>query len=254
MAFLSVDVKDYIATVTYSNPPANTTTVESYLAIRDTFHAIDQRDDIKVVVFTGAGKIFVAGNDAGAFEPFYERGAAAHMYDTIRNAKMAIKNCKYPTIGAINGAAVGAGFSFAACCDMLVAVEGAKFMLSEIKVGLIGADGFASMLVPEKVLRYLALSGNPVTAEQIAGWGGIHKVVPREKLMDTAYDLAKELASNSRRSLMLWKKCLNMNYDHDLARKFDNNMQCTVEFQAYEDFYEASKAFLEKRDPVYNNK
>lgn len=251
---IKVEVKDYIATLTYERPPANSTKMENYLEIRDAFHAIDQRDDVKVVVYTGAGKVFMAGNDAEAFDEFYQRGKATTYYDVIRNCFLAIKNCKYPVIGAINGAAVGAGCAVAGSCDVLVAVQGAKFILSEIKVGIIGADGFTSLLVPEKVVRYMAFSGNPVTAEQIASYGGIHQVVPREKLMQTAYALAEEFAANSRRSLMLWKKCMNLNYDHDLPKKFENNMNCTVEFQQYEDFFEASKAFVEKRPPKFNNK
>ncbi len=254
MSFVNVKVQDYIATVTYDRPKANATNRAAYLELRDTFYGLEKREDVKVVILTGGGKIFMAGNDFDEFGEFYEHGSCAAYYDTIRNAYMSVKNCVYPVIGAINGAAAGAGCAFAGCCDVLLAVQGAKFLLSEIKVGIIGADGFASLMVPEKVLRYMAFSGNPVTAEQIYAWGGIHKVVAREDLMNEALSVAREFAANSRRSLMLWKRCLNQNYDHDLPKKFENNLRCTVEFQAYPDFKEASVAYMEKRDPKYNNK
>lgn len=253
MSFVKVEVEDYIATVTYDRPPANATNDEAYIELRDAFYALEARDDIKVVIFTGAGKIFMAGNDLDEFGEFYDRGKATAYYDTIRNAYLSVKNCTYPVIGAINGSCAGAGCAFAGCCDVLITVEKAKFILSEIKVGIIGADGFASLLVPEKVLRYMALSGNPVTAEQIHGWGGIHMVVPRETLMAEARAVAGEFAANSRRALLLWKKCLNQNYDHRLAEKFDNNLQCTVTFQNYADFREASQAYVEKRPPNFTN-
>lgn len=253
MSCIKVDVKDYIATVTYDRPPANATNYSTYIELRDAFQALDARKDVKVVIYTGGGKIFMAGNELDEFGEFYERGKATAYYDTIRNAYLSVKNCKYPVIGAINGSSAGAGCAFAGCCDVLVAVEGTKFILSEIKVGIIGADGFASLMVPEKVLRYMALSGNAVTAEQIHGWGGIHKVVPRDRLMAEAQALAEEFAANSRMALVLWKKCLNQNYDHDLAKKFANNLQCTVEFQDYSDFKESSVAYIEKRKPNFNN-
>lgn len=253
MAYVSVEVKDYIAVVTYNRPPANATNASTYTEIRDTFIQLEKRDDVKVVIFTGGGKIFMAGNDLDEFSNFMEPGICTEYYDTIRNAYLSVKNCKYPVIGAINGAAAGAGCAFAGCCDILVAVEGAKFILSEIKVGIIGADGFASLLVPEKVLRYMAFSGNALLAEEIATYGGIHKIVSRDKLMDTAMELAREFTANARRALILWKKCLNLNYEHDLAHKFDNNLQHTISYQTYADFKEASKAFQEKRIPEYDN-
>ena len=158
-------------------PPAR----ETYDEIRDTFYALDRREDIKVVILTGAGKIFMAGNELSEFGEFMEPSKCTVHYDRIRNAYLAVKNCRYPVIGAINGSAAGAGCAFAGCCDVLIAAQGAKFALSEIKVGIIGADGYASLMVPEKVLRYMAFSGNPLLAEQIAQWGGIWKVVPRSR-------------------------------------------------------------------------
>lgn len=254
MGYVNVEVNNYIATVTYCRPPVNATNEEAYIEIRDTFYDLEQRNDIKVVILTGAGKVFMAGNDLDEFTEFMERGKATTYYDIIRNAYLAVKNCKYPVIGAVNGSAVGAGLAFAGCCDIIVAAENAKFALSEIKVGIIGADGYASLMVPEKVLRYMAFSGNPITAIQIAQYGGIHKVVSKENLMDAAMELAEEFAANARTALILWKKCLNINYDHNLPKKFENNLRATIDYQVYDDFKEASRAFIEKRMPKYNNK
>jgi enoyl-CoA hydratase len=248
---IRVEVEDFICTVTIDRPPANATNRETYNAIRDTFYELDRREDIKVVILTGAGKIFMAGNELGEFGEFMTPSLCTAYYDTIRNAYLAVKNCRYPVIAAVNGAAAGAGVAFAGCCDVVVAAAGAKFALSEIKVGIIGADGFASLLVPEKVLRYMAFSGSPLTAEEIAQWGGIHKVVPREEVLPEAKRLAAEFCQNARRALILWKACLNRNYDHDLAKKFSNNLEATISYQPYHDFREASQAFLEKRAPEY---
>ncbi|MGN0941530.1 MAG: enoyl-CoA hydratase/isomerase family protein [Selenomonadaceae bacterium] len=254
MSICKVETENKIAIVTIDRPPANATNRAAYDDIRDTFYALDRRDDIKAVILTGAGKIFMAGNELGEFKYFMTPAECTSYYDTIRNAYLAVKNCRLPVIGAINGAAAGAGLAFAGCCDVLVAAEHAKFMLSEIKVGIIGADGFASLLVPEKVLRYMAFSGNAITAEEIASWGGILKVVPRDELLDEAKKIASEFTQNARRSLILWKECLNKNYEHNLAEKFANNLQSTIDYQPYHDFREASAAFSEKRPPEYDEK
>ncbi len=86
MSFVKVDVQESIATVTYDRPPANATNHATYIELRDAFHALEARNDVKVVIFTGAGKIFMAGNELGEFGEFYERGKATAYYDTIRNA------------------------------------------------------------------------------------------------------------------------------------------------------------------------
>ena len=254
MSACKVEVQDYICTVTIDRPPANATSKATYDEIRDTFYSLDRREDIKVVILTGAGKIFMAGNELSEFGEFMEPSKGTEPYDRSRNADLAVKNCRYPVIGAINGSAAGAGCAFAGCCDVLIAAQGAKFALSEIKVGIIGADGYASLLVPEKVLRYMAFSGNPLLAEQIAQWGGIWKVVPREQVMDEARKLAAEFAQNARRALILWKQCLNENYEHELPKKFNNNLQATIAYQPYHDFREASDAFIEKRPPQYDER
>jgi len=254
MSACRVEVNNYICTVTIDRPPANATNKATYTEIRDVFYELDRREDIKVVILTGAGKIFMAGNELDEFGEFMEPGQCTEYYDIIRNAYLSVKNCRYPVIGAINGAAYGAGCAFAGCCDVLIAAQGAKFALSEIKVGIIGADGYASLMVPEKVLRYMAFSGNPVYAEQIEQWGGIWKVVPREEVLAEAMKLAEEFTQNARRSLILWKQCLNENYDHELAKKFDRNLKATIAYQPYHDFKEASTAFIEKRAPEYDEK
>ena len=84
MSACKVEVKDYICTVTIDRPPANATSKETYDEIRDTFYALDRREDIKVVILTGAGKIFMAGNELSEFGEFMEPSKCTVHYD--RNA------------------------------------------------------------------------------------------------------------------------------------------------------------------------
>ena len=255
MSFCKLEVKDFIATITYDRPPVNATFSEAYKEICELIYDLELRDDVKVVILTGAGKCFMAGNDLNEFGEFEKRETCVPYYDMLRNAYMAIKNCKYPTIGAINGAAFGAGIIITSCCDMIIASEKAKFALSEIKVGIVGGDGFISLLVPPKVVNYMSLTGNALTAAELAVYGGIHKVVPHEELMPAAYALAGEITPLARRAILVWKENLQRNTaDDHLEEKFFSNLKSQVSYLPYHDFNEASRAFLEKREPQYDNK
>ncbi|MCR5598818.1 MAG: enoyl-CoA hydratase/isomerase family protein [Lachnospiraceae bacterium] len=254
MSIASIEVKNNICTVTISRPPVNATDEMSYREIADTFHALDKRDDIKVIILTGAGKVFMAGNDLDEFDRFAEPDSCISYYETILNSYMAVKNSRYPVIGAINGSAAGAGIAFAGCCDVVVAARDAKFILSEIKVGIIGADGFASLLIPEKVLRYMAFSGNALSADEVSRYGGIWKVVEKDEVLVEANRLAAEFTENARGALVRWKQTLNRNFNYSLEEKFNNDLIATISYQGSHDFKEASLAWKEKRKPQFDDR
>src|SRR5699024_11244913 len=104
-----------------------------------------------------------------------------------------VYRCDGPVIAMVHGYVKGACLALTASCDLIVASDDAQFGIPEIKVGLIGAAEFADLLVPRKVLNYMALTGNPVSAKEIEAYGGIHKVVSSDKLKDTTMGIADEL-------------------------------------------------------------
>ena len=254
MNAVQVDIKDYICTVTIDRPPVNATDRATYECLAETFRALDKREDVKVAILTGAGKVFMAGNEMDEIDEMKKPVPLTEYHYVIQDAYMAVKNCRYPVIGAINGSAAGAGTAFAGCCDVLIAAAGAKFSLSEIKVGVIGADGFASLMVPEKVLRYMAFSGDPLPVEDIAQWGGIWKVVPRDEVLPEARKVAERFCKNARYALIYWKENLNRNYDHKLVDKFDVNLLWQLAYLPHEDCVEAYRAYVEKREPRFDEK
>lgn len=254
MSAVQVGIRNYICTVTINRPPVNATNRATYREIYETFLELDRREDIKVVILTGSGKVFMAGNEMEEIAEMKQALSLTEYHYVIQDAYLAVKNCRYPVIGAINGAAAGAGTAFAGCCDVLVAAEGAKLSLSEIKVGVIGADGFASLMVPEKVLRYMAFSGNPIAVEDLAKWGGIWRIVPREDVLREAEKIAEDFCRNARHALIFWKETLNRNYEHRLTDKFDVNLMSQLAYLPYEDCMEAYQAYIEKREPRFNEK
>ncbi|MBQ3488383.1 MAG: enoyl-CoA hydratase/isomerase family protein, partial [Clostridia bacterium] len=141
--------------------------------LEDLDKALDGVDlkTVRCLVITGAGdRAFAAGADIAAMADMEPEEAAA--FSRRGNAVFRrIESFPLPTIAAVNGYALGGGCELTLACDIRVAAENAKFALSEIKVGIIGAEGYASLMVPEKVLRYMAFSGNAVTAQQLHQWG-----------------------------------------------------------------------------------
>lgn len=174
----------------------------------------------RVIVLTGAGRGFNPGLDihdpaitmpAGGFTPKYTYELQKLFSDFI----LFMRRCPQPIIGAINGAAAGAGFSMAMACDVRLAAPEAKFSAAYINIGAGGADMGSSWLFPRAVgngnaARYL-LTGDLFDAEEAYRIGFVQAIVERERLMTEALALAKTMAAKSPLGLRLTKEALNRN-------------------------------------------
>lgn len=252
MSNVQLDVQGHVGIITLNRPPINALTFEMYEEINDTFSSINEMDEVRVVILRADGNMFSAGNDVNEFTTVQNR--FTEYIETIKSCVSAVYSCRVPVIAMVHGYVMGAGLALAACCDMLVASEDAEFGIPEIKVGLIGAAEFADLLVPRKVLNYMALSGNPVSAREIAQYGGIHQVVPKDELMDAAMGIANELLEVAPVALMYFKEALQTNLDANLLQKYTHEMTYTEKYLETDDFKEAITAFIEKRKPVYQGK
>jgi enoyl-CoA hydratase len=168
-----------------------------------------------------------------------------------RDAMWAITDCAVPVIGAINGPALGAGLAFAACCDMLVAAEGATFGAPEINVGLLGASAHVSMLVGRYKAREMFFTGERVPAAELHRLGAVRSVVPRAQLMDTARGVAAELAAKSPIALRLAKESMNRVEHLPLKEAYRTEQDYTARLATFEDAAEARRASAEKRPPEW---
>src|SRR5580692_2566448 len=198
MGDITVEVRDHIATVTLDRPPVNAITRATMAEIRDAFTALSAQRDVRVAVFTATGtKAFMAGVDLRSVDqkaPPDEVPARAvtDPGSVARDAMWAIVDCAVPVIAAVNGPALGAGLAFAACCDILVAAETARFGTTEINVGLLGASAHLSQLVGRYKAREMFFTGEQVPAADLYRLGAVRAVVPPDELADTARALAGE--------------------------------------------------------------
>lgn len=255
MTAITVEVSDHVAMVLLDRPPVNAVDASTLLEIRDAFTAISEDRDVRVAVFTAAGsRAFMAGVD---LRTVGERArdqevAPAYVTDparTARDAMWAITDCAVPVIGAINGPALGAGLAFAACCDILLAAETATFGTTEINVGLLGASAHLSLLVGRHKAREMFFTGEQLPAAELYRVGAVRAVVPRDRLMDEARQLAASLAAKSPIAMRLAKESMNRVENLPLKEAYRTEQDYTARLLGFDDAGEARQAFLEKREP-----
>ncbi len=257
MGDISVEVSEHIATVTLDRAPVNAITRATMAEIRDTFSALGADRAVRVAIFTASGtKAFMAGVDLRSVDEkaspdTVSARALTDPGSTARDAMWAIIECAVPVIGAINGPALGAGLAFAACCDILIAAEGARFGTTEINVGLLGASAHLSLLVGRHKARELFFTGAQISADELYRLGALRAVVPPDQLASSARSLAKELAAKSPIALRLAKESMNRVEEMSLRDAYRTEQEYTARLQGFDDAAEARRAFMEKRDPDF---
>jgi enoyl-CoA hydratase len=207
---IKTTIEDHIAVVTMDAPPVNAQSREFVEELISVFDELNETPTVRVIVLTGAGKVFSAGADIKS------RGkVGAVPGDTYRHLRRAreigfsIMESNKPVIAAVNGPALGAGMGLAICSDIILASDNAVFGLPEIDIGLMGGVRHTMRLFPHSLTRRMVLSGYRVPAEELYRRGIIEACVPREQLMDEAMKMARIIASKSPMALKLAKRAIN---------------------------------------------
>lgn len=253
--FIKVDISDFIAVVTMDRPPVNAQNAQFRHEIMEAFDAFTDRDDVRVAVLTGAGKVFCAGADIKeriglVKEPgdYWRHNRGAREYAN------AIRECKKPVIAAVNGATLGAGFGVMAACDIMLASDNAVFGMPEIDVGLAGGCAFISRLFSKSRGRRIVFTGERFSAQELYRLGVIEWCGPREQLMEEAMKIARTIAAKSPLAIKLAKQAYNVieNMPERDGYRFEQNI--TEQLSHTEDAKEAQRAFAEKRPPVFKGR
>ena len=252
--FIRLEIKDDIGIVTVNRPPINAVNNELHREMTHMFNSIiNNNDELRVVIMRAEGKTFMAGNDLKELGAL-NKETVVETRDTLKEAMNAVYYCRVPVIGAVNGAAVGGGLCYCACCDILVAAEDAFFGLPEVKVAIVGAAAFLRQMVPKKVAYYMALTGQNISAQEMHKYGAVLKVVHLEELMDEAMKVAKILSAQPPLVQQDFKKAMHINEDARLGEKYDIEMSFTTHHLETEDFKEGISAFFERRIPQFKGR
>jgi enoyl-CoA hydratase len=162
-----------------------------------------------------------------------------------------VRRHRVPVIAAVNGYALGGGLALMASCDMVVASDTARFSLPEVKVGVMGGTRHLRRIVPDKVVRMMALTGKMVDAHYFYTLGVIHEVVPLAQLMPAAIRLALEICEHSPQCIELMKETMNLTEHMELDEGYQVECYATSIIKATAQSQEAVRAVLEKRKPNF---
>jgi enoyl-CoA hydratase len=251
---IRLDVADFIATVTIDRPPVNAQNSKFRDEMTQVFDSFNDRDDVRVVILTGAGNMFSAGADLKERPNRDEAGAYWAHARRVRESANSIRECFKPVICAVNGPALGAGAGIMAACDIIIASENATIGMPEIDIGLAGGAAMLQRLVGNSTGRLMFFTGRRLPAAELYRQGVISAVLPREKLMDEAMSIAREIASKSPTGIRYAK--LSYNTTSTMPQRdgyrFEQNATHALSFT--EDAQEAQAAFREKRKPNFKGK
>jgi len=258
--FLKLEMDGGVGVLTLNRPETlNSWNQKMRDELRDAMRELVADDSLRVLVITGSGRAFSAGEDVRGMQGLADIGTRGfrRVARGIHNVFDEIEAIEVPVIAAINGVAAGGGMELALSCDFRFAADTAKMGFPENNVGLIPGSGGCSRLVKLVGLaraKQLVMSGEMITAQRALDIRLVEEVLPAEQLIPRAMAWAKQLAAKAPQALGLAKIVLNscMNVDPDTGRNLERLGQSIL--KKTDDHLEGAKAFVEKRRPEFKGR
>jgi enoyl-CoA hydratase len=237
-----------IAEVVMDRPPVNALPVAGWFGLADILTALGRDSAVRVVVLRAEGRGFNAGVDIKEMQ-------ASEGFDALVGANRgcfaafaAVYDCPVPVIAAVHGYCLGGGIGLVGNADVIVASEDATFGLPEVDRGALGAATHLSRLVPQHKMRAMVYTAAVATAAELAAWGSVERVVPRDQLRDAAFELAGAIAAKSPTVIRAAKESLNGIDLWDVKRSYRYEQGFTFELNLSGVADEHRDAFVEGRD------
>jgi enoyl-CoA hydratase/carnithine racemase len=257
-ARLAAQREGRVLALTISNPALrNAMTPDLYAVARAVFREAATDGSIGAIVLAGEGKHFCGGGNLNRLlaQRGLPRESQADHLDTLHDWVAAMRACPKPIVAAVEGAAAGGGFSVALGCDLIVAAEDAKFVMSYVKAGLSpdggGSDALANALPPQAALEIL-LDGAPVTAARLHALGVVNRVVASGTALAEAMAWAKRLADGPAGAQGRIKQLVYSARGRPHRAQLDAERDAFVESLYSDECGEGIAAFLEKRSPRFS--
>lgn len=247
-----------VGRITLNRPERlNSFTEAMHAELARALDALEAEPGLRGLVISGAGRGFCAGQDLGERKPAEDgsrRDLAEGLEKRYRPLIGRLRALPVPVVCVMNGVAAGAGASLVLACDVVFAVESARFVQAFSKIGLLpdaGGTWFLPRLVGSARAMGAALFGEAVSAAQAESWGLIWRVVPDAALADTLAEVEATLAAGPTRAYAATKAALHASSGNTLAQQFD--LECSLQRQLghTNDYLEGMRAFAEKRPPAF---
>lgn len=255
---LKVSFDESVAIITINRPEKlNALNLETLDELKRIFTDLKNDNQILVIILTGSGeKAFVAGADISELnklnvisgKEFSEKG---------QNVFNLIENMNKPVIAAVNGFALGGGCELALSCHIRFASTNAKFAQPEINLGIIpgygGSQRLTKLVNSGRAFEYI-LSGDRIDSEEAYRVGLVNKIFPSEELLENTIRFAKKISSKPRNAVRFALEAVRRNNEVSLSMGLNFEASLFSLCCGTEDFKEGTRAFLEKRKPVFKNK
>jgi enoyl-CoA hydratase/carnithine racemase len=254
-----MDPATRVATITLDRPERlNALTFQVYAELTRSFRDLDTEPGVRAVVITGRGRAFCSGGDVediiGALLDRDDQGL--HEFTRLTcDLILAIRRCRRPVVAALNGTVAGAGAVIAAACDIRIAGRSARIAFLFTKVGLSGADMGAAWLLPRLVgmgrASEILMTGEFLDAEEAGRIGLYNRVVPDERVLTEALELAARLAKGPSGALAVTKRALEDEAVMGLEEALEAEARAQAACMRDPNFREAYEAWRDKREPRF---
>jgi enoyl-CoA hydratase/carnithine racemase len=252
-------VEDRVATITLDRPERkNPLTFESYAELRDIFQRLNYAEDVRAVVFTGAGGNFCSGGDVHEIIGPLTKMAMPELLAFTRMTGDLVKHmrtCPQPVVAAVDGVCAGAGAIISMASDLRYATPETKTAFLFVRVGLAGCDMGACAILPRIIgqgrASELLYTGRSMSAQEGLAWGYFNEVVPREKLLPKAEEVAKALADGPTFAHAMTKKCLHQEWNQTVEQALETEAEAQAICMQTKDFTRAYEAFAAKQKPRF---
>ncbi len=268
MPALEFERRDGIAYLTFNRPQVhNAFNPELLVQLADAWQEVDRDDSVRAAIVTGAGKVaFSAGADLGRLIPLFTRARPPEdewdrkLLANRRAGDIAILrgySLSKPVIAAVNGFCIAGGMELIQATDLRIASESASFGLQEVKWGNIPAAGSLARLqrqIPYCKAMEILLTGNRIDANEAYRIGLVNYVMPADRVMAKAEELAHTIAENGPLAVRAIKQAVERCSGRPLEEAFKIENEIAREVMKSEDAKEGPRAFMEKRKPVYKGR
>ncbi|MBV9412246.1 MAG: enoyl-CoA hydratase family protein [Acidimicrobiia bacterium] len=245
---ISHTLDEGVAEVVVDFPPVNALPVAGWFELAEVVRRLGDRTAVNALVLRAEGRGFNAGVDIKEMQATDGFDALVGANRGCYAAFAAVYECAVPVIAAVHGFCLGGGIGLVGNADIIVASDDATFGLPEVDRGALGAATHLARLVPQHRMRAMVYLSETATAQELLHYGSVLKVVERERLRDTALEVARAIAAKSPRVIRAAKESLNGIDPVDVKRSYRFEQGFTFELNLAGEGDRARDAFVQKSD------
>lgn len=256
---IQTDLTQHVLTLTLTHPPVNAFNLDLTRELQQALRAAARDESVRVVVLTGAGEVFSAGQDLGEMSQAQEAHISyrEHLFETYNPLILQLRNLPKPVIAALNGPVAGAGLGIALACDLRLATPEAHITVGFNGIGL-APDSGVSLLLPALVglgrATEATFTNRHIYPEEALDWGLINRIIPAEDFRQETARMAAMLAMGPLNAYGLTKRAFNKAVLPNLAAALDYEAHIQEIARPHPEHAEGVRAFLEKRHPNFLSK